>query len=51
MTAKELLKSKWNQLFIVNRILELYSQKYNKLVTADLHYLMMFIFITISPLT
>ena len=51
MTAKGLLKSKWHQLVTVNKLMGLCSQKYNKLVTVDLHYLMMIIIVILSPLT
>ena len=40
MTASELLKSKWYRLLIVKKLMCLFSQKYNKLVIVDLHYLM-----------
>jgi len=36
MTAEELLTSKWNQLVTVNKLMRLFSQTYNKLVTVDL---------------
>ena len=51
MTAKALLKSKWYQLVIVNKLMGLCSKKYNTLVTVDLHYLMMIIITTLSQLT
>jgi hypothetical protein len=50
MTAKELLKSKWHQFVFVNKLMGLHSQKCNKLVTADLHCLMMMIIIILSLL-
>ena len=52
MMAKALHKSKQHQLVIVNKLMGLYSQKYNKSVTVDMHYLMMMIILMIlSPLT
>ena len=53
MMAKALHKSKQHQLVIVNKLMGLYSQKHNKSVTVDMHYLMMMmiILIILSPLT
>jgi len=49
MTAKELLIFKRHQLVTVNKLMGLYSEKYNKLVTTVLHYLMLMT-LTLNPL-
>ncbi len=48
MMAKALHKSKQHQLVIVNKLMGLYSQKHNKSVTVDMHYLMMMMIILIN---